>query len=143
MGHVLADVRVRKVADAAVAGTSAVEGSAVDTASAGVDVAFAATIATAASGNYLKAQQSADAAFTSPEDLASAGAKAIALVNGDVVAVEVYKPTLRYVRGVIVRGTSTATGEMYCLSTGGRLTPVDNNEASEIVSAIVNSPEAA
>ena len=132
--------KIRKVADAAEAATTAVNSSAVDMANF-EQVTFMASIAVANAGNHITVQQSATSGFESAETLD--GAKAIALENGDVVAVNVFRPLKRYVRAVLTRTASTATGEIYCAQTGGRTIAVDNNEASEIVSAIVSSPAVA
>jgi hypothetical protein len=135
--NLLNEGRIRCVSVATVAGTSTVYSSAVDT-DQGDDITFFCTIATANSGNYLKIQQHPDDQFGTEEDLA--GSKTIGLVNADVVAAEVYRPTKRYVRAAVIRGASTALGEIFCIQKGARKLPVDNNEASEIVSTLVVSP---
>ena len=132
--------KIRKVANAATAATTAVESSAVDMANF-EQVTFMASIAVANAGNHMTVQQSDTSVFTVAETLD--GAKAVALENGDVVAVNVFRPLKRYVRAVLTRTASTATGEIYAAQTGGRTIAVDNNEASEIVSAIVSSPAVA
>ena len=135
--YFLNENEIRKVANAATAATTAVNGAAVDMAN-WEQVTFWASIATANAGNHLTVQQSATVGFESPETLE--GAKAIALENGDVVAVTVNRPLKRYLRAVLTRTASTATGEIYAARTGSRTEPVDNNEASEIMATLLPSP---
>lgn len=136
MNQIGNSIKIRKVGAAAVAGTSDVESSivAVD----GIDVLFAASIATVNAGNYMQVEQNDSNSTVGMAALE--GSKALALVNGDVVAVEVFRPTKPYLRAVIKRGASTATGDIYCLQSGLPVEPVDNNEASEIVGTAVISP---
>jgi len=130
--------KVRLAKAAASAAASDVESDAVDMAHM-EQVTFLATIATANAGNYMTVQQSATSGFESAETLEDA--KAIAAEDGDVVAVNVFRPLKRYVRAVIDRGgTNTATGQIYVIQSGARTVPVDNNEDDEIVSTIVVSP---
>lgn len=136
--YFLTENEIRKVADAATAATTAVNGAAADMAN-WEQVTFWASIATANAGNHLTVQQSATSDFSVAETLE--GAKAIALVNGDVVAVTVNRPLKRYVRAVLTRTASTATGEIYCARAGSRTVPVDNNVDDEIVSTLLPSPD--
>ncbi len=134
----LTDNKIRVVANAATAATTAVNGAAVDMSN-WEQVTFWATIATANAGNHLTVQQDTVDSFATAETLE--GAKAIAGANGDIVAVTVNRPTKRYVRAVLTRTASTATGQVYCAQTGTRTEPVDNNVDDEIVSVSVSSPD--
>ncbi len=132
--------KIRLAKAAATAATTAVTSDTVDMAN-WEQATFFATIATANAGNYMTVQQSDTSIFTVAETLS--GAKAIAGANGDIVAVNVFRPTKRYVRAVITRTASTATGDIYVAQTGGRTMAVDNNVDDVIVSTIVSSPAAA
>lgn len=138
--HFLTDNEVRLGAAAATSATTAVNGAASDMANYD-EFAVVAQIATANAGNYLTIQQADDSAFSTNAETLS-GAKAIAGADGDLVAVSVYRPTRRYVRGVITRTAATVTGIMTYYKRGARTLPVDNNVDSEIVSAAVASPAA-
>lgn len=135
----LSRIKKRLVAAGATSAQTDVEGDVVDMQ--GFDgVVFSARIATANAGNYLKAQQGDKADGTDMADLADT--KVVAAHNGDVVAVEVYRPTKRYVRGVIIRsGAATVTGDMYADQHGAAVLPVSNNVDDVIVSEIHISPD--
>ena len=133
------EATLRKVAAAATAGTTDVESSVVSAAG-GVDVTFFADIAVANAGNYIKVQGGALADGSDMADLA--GSKVVAAVNDDVVAVNVFRPVFPYLRAVVVRTVSTASGPVYCAQRGARVLPPDNNLASEIVSEVLVSPAA-
>jgi hypothetical protein len=129
--------KLRLVAAAAVAGTTDVESAIIDTA--GYDgVVFFATIAAKAANNYIQVEQ--DGVNSSGGMAALLGSGVVAAVNGDIVASEVKRPAKRYMRAVIKRGTSSATGDIYALLYGARKKPVDNNESSEIVSEVHATP---
>lgn len=138
MENFLANNQVRLNKTAETAATSAIDGAVVDMS--GFDSAtFFCTIATANAGNYLKVEQGDAADLSDGDDLA--GTKTVAAANGDVVAVEVFRPTKRYIRPMVIRaGASTATGEIYQILSGARVLPVNNNVADLIVSETHLSP---
>lgn len=111
----------------------------------GVDMAgydgciFFASIATANAGNYLKAQ-GGDTAAGATTDLA--GTKVVAASNAQVVVLDCYKPTKRFVRPVIVRGgANTATGDLYCIKYRGRKNPQTPGDVRvRVLNAIAGTP---
>lgn len=134
MGNILNKNKLVLVAAAATAATTAVSSSAIDMA--GFDsIAFFSTIATANAGNYIKIQTDDNSSFTSATDVTGATAKAA--TDADIVAVELAQPVERYVRAQIVRGVSTATGEIWAILSNARTLPVNNNVSGDIVSTIV------
>lgn len=110
-------------ASPAAAATTAVESAVVDTANA-LGVRFLGTIATQAAGNTVKVQQGDQANGSDMADLAGTGL--VTAVNGDAFAVDVYKPSKRYVRAVVTRGTSTAAGAIFAEVYGVRTEPPTN-----------------
>lgn len=98
-------------------------------------VAFFTTIATANAGNFLKAQDSADnSAFNDV-----AGSKVVAAANANLVALDIYRPQLRYARPHIIRaGANTATGFILAIRYNGRKRPYVNTVANvtKVVSLI-------
>ena len=72
-----------------------------------------------------------------------AGSGVVALVNGDVVMIEVIKPIHRYIRAIVDRGgTNTATGELTYIRGGKSSTSSDglNTEAGVSLAEIIASP---
>lgn len=131
-------IKLRKVKAATATGTDAIEGDVVDMS--GYDgVAFFTTIATANAGNYLKAQQGAAATLSDGVDLAAQ--KVVADGNGAVVLLDVYRPTKRYVRPVVIRGAASVVGEICAVQYKGRKMPEVNTVANTIVSALLISPD--
>lgn len=136
---ILENFELRQIEAATASGTAAIESASVDMAGRESVVMFT-TIVTANSGNYISAIQSDNSDLSSSEALA--GTKVVAAANGDVVAVEIVRPTKRYVGLAVVRGAATAVGEIYALTSGAKALPVDNTVSSEIVSEIHVSPAA-
>lgn len=110
-------------ANPASAATTAVESSVIDTANA-LGVRFLGTIATQAADNTVKVQQGSLANGSDMADLA--GTELVTTSNNDAFAVDVYKPTKRYVRAVVTRGTSTAAGAIFAEVYGVRTEPPTN-----------------
>lgn len=123
-----------KAADGATSAGTDVNGITIDTSDCEGVILFA-RIATANVGNFLKAQEGDTTSPTA--DIA--GSKVIATTNGDVVALDIYKPLKRYLRGVIVRaGANTVTGDLFAVKYGAKKLP--DNGAS--VNKIIASPAA-
>ena len=131
------NVKITKVAVAAVSAGTAVNGSAVDMQ--GFDgVLFMTTIATANAGNFLKVQQDSDVALGTAADLADSAV--VATANAEVVFVDCYRPAERYVRPVVIRaGANTATGDIYAIQYEGRVKPTDNDITDTIVGTLIVS----
>lgn len=118
-------------------GTSTVNGAVVDMA--GWDGAiFFTTIQTAAANNGLKVQQGLDSGLSDGADLL--GSLQSSGSSDEGVIVEVYRPLERYLRPVVVRGTSTVVGEIWCLRYRGRSNPTSNSTAGTQAAKTVVSP---
>ncbi len=116
-----------KVQDITTAGTSAVNSDSVDML--GYEGAwFFLSYGTAAADNTLNAAQSADdSAFA---DLL--GSMVTPDATTEDLWIDVYKPTDRYVRCELVRGTSTTVGDIWCIQYKSRKAVVDNNTTGTI-----------
>lgn len=128
------------IAEVAAGATSAgteVVSSAIDMA--GYDgVLIFARIATANAGNYLQAYQDSASDLGTKQTLG--GSKVVATGDNEVVFLNIYRPTKRYVAGSIIRaGAATATGDMYALKYRGRLDEA-NSTAGVIVGKSLISP---
>lgn len=112
--------------------TQATAGTAVNTDSVdmqGYDgVVFIGALATANAGNSVNLAQSADdVTFADLEGTAQVPAS-----NGDLVAVDVYRPTDRYVRAEIDRsGANTVTETFFAIQYRGRKAPVTSIATQE------------
>jgi len=104
----LNDVKVTIVKTTQATGTSAVNTDSVDMT--GYDgVLFLGAFATANAGNYINAAQSADdSTFADLE-----GTKQTPGTNGDLIAVDIFRPQDRYVRLEMVRAGATTVTETF------------------------------
>lgn len=146
MRNFLTDVLVKKVEAATVAGTSDIESDIVDM-QGYQSCTFVTTFGTITSGavTTIKVQQGDAAGGGDMADLEGTGISVADDDDNQTFAIEVYRPTKRYVRCVIDRGTQNAVvGEIYAYLYGGRGEldegVQDNNRANEITSEIHNSP---
>ena len=129
------DIKITKVAASGAAGTEVLTG-AIDMS--GYDgVLIFTTIATVNAGNFLKGTQ-CDTSGGNYADLE--GSAVVGLVNADVIALDIYKPRERYIKGSVIRaGASTALGEIYILQYKGTKRPEDNNTSPYVIT-LVQSP---
>lgn len=132
----LQTAKFTKVADSVTAGTSAVNGSALDM-TGYLGVVFCTSYGTAASGNTIKAQMADDSTGTF-EDLTGTSV-GVASSDEDVV-VQVIKPTKRYVRCVSARGTSSTQGDIWAIQFGARNIPVTNSVSGTLIAETHLSP---
>lgn len=104
------DILISRVANAAAAGTSNVNGTAVDmTGWDGVIFIAGVGTLTATQVTKLKAQQGAASDGSDGADLASSATSAMA--DGDsnkLLKIDIFRPQKKYVRPVLVRGTANA-----------------------------------
>lgn len=131
-------IKITKVAAASSAGTSAVNGTAIDMT--GFEgVLFFTTIATANVGNIFKAQIGNAADGSDGADLE--GTAVVAEANAQVVWLDVYRadPNQKYIRPVVIRGVSTAVGDIYALQYESRIN-IDNNIENTIIGKLVVNP---
>lgn len=130
--HFLENNQIRVAAAATSSGTTTISSSVVDTAGFN-GVAFACTITTANAGNFIKLQHGDAADGSDMVDLA--GTAVVAAANGQLVVAEIARPSRRYVRAQVVRGSATALGEILCLQLdAARSLDVSNNVPNVIIS---------
>jgi hypothetical protein len=132
MDHTLLKlVDVRRAINAVAAGTSSQNGNTIDTLgydSVAFVVAFGALTATQVTSIKLQSGDASDAS-----DMADvSGATSGALADGDgtkLLALELYRPSKRYVRVVVVRGTANAVidGGIALLYRGAQLPPAPHS----------------
>jgi len=143
--NILNAIDVRRVNNAAAAGTTAINTTVVDML--GFEtVAFVALFGTltATQVTGLKVQQGSASDGSDMADLA--GTASTAMADGDsnkALLVEVYRPTKRYVRLVITRGTANAVvdGAIALLGRAGYAPPAFNSTISNASTVeIFNSP---
>lgn len=127
-------VKVAKVATGA--GTTTVSTDVIDTAGA-AGVVFVGTITTPAADNKVGIEQGATVNLADAAPLV--GSKACDGDHGTFV-IEVHRPTERYVRATIARGTSTAIGEVYAILYGADFAE-SNSDAAAVVSELLCSPD--
>ena len=129
MSQLLPSVKITKVADRTIAGTTAINGASVDMQNFEGVLIFG-KMDTANAANTVNAAQSSD--NTNFDDLANT--KVTPGDNGDVFKLDIKNPTDRYVRLEVARGVSTAVGEIYAIRYGPRKEPVANDDAESHVS---------
>lgn len=138
MNQFLNENLLLNLAPPTVAGTTTITSAAVDMANGANSVVFEVEIATHASGNYIKVQESDTTTDGDYSDIA--GSKTIGLADADIVAVEIFKPAKRYLRAQVVRGTSSALGPILGVQQMQRVTPPSGNNVTGVVSQILITP---
>lgn len=132
------ELKITKVADAAVAGTSAVEAAILDMA--GYEgVLFLTSFAVAAANNLLQLEQGAKADGSDHTEIVD-GAVAPGSSDEDQW-IDLYRPRARYVRCIAERGTSSAMGDIWALQYGARNLPADNETAGTIAGQQLVAPD--
>lgn len=118
------------------AGTSEVDGSEIDMQ--GFDgVLFVCKFGTAAAGNTISLQQTNTTATYSADvegSLITPGA------SDELVWVDLYKPTMRYVRMQAQRGTSSTLDWAIAIRYGAHKQPVDNTTSGTIYGEVLVGP---
>ena len=121
------EVKVTRVIPATATGTSDVNGTVIDMS--GFDgVMFVGAIGSAAANNGIKVQQGAASNLADAADLA--GSKVLSDGTQTQFVVDVFRPQERYVRPVMVRGTTTTVDAVFAIQYGGRSLPVTNTSAA-------------
>jgi hypothetical protein len=127
---------LRMVKDATASGTGDVDTDVIDTQDWDGCVIFT-KIAANAAGNYLELLHGDNNDPTTQV----AGSKVLTTSANDVVVLDVVRPTKRYLRGRVKRGTATAVGEIYALRYRGKILPAVNNvENVQAVVRLVSPP---
>ena len=138
----LKNEKVTRVVNATAAGTTAVNGTVLDM-QGFESVKFIACFGalTATQTTSLKIQQGTLANGSDMADLAGSGSGNLADGDGNkCIATELVRPTKRYVRCVVVRGTANAVIDaVIAVQMGGRKAPV-THDASVAISETVVSP---
>lgn len=140
-GFLTENVKLVKVSDAAIAGTSAVNGASVDLGGDGGGwdgVVFLSSIGTAAANNLMKVQGSDD--NSSFADLASSEVDTGATDKNQYV--DIQRPQHRYLRPVLTRGTSTTVEAVWALLYRGTSRPVSQDVAGTLYGKRLVSPAA-
>jgi len=124
-------VKITKVEDHTAAGTTDVDSASVDMA--GYEgVLFLTSFGTAATNNYISAQQSSDDGSADAfADLT--GTKIGATASDEDVWADIYRPRERYVRAHVELGTSSTVESIWAIQYGGRKQPVDNTTTGTII----------
>lgn len=137
---ILHDTKITKVKDAQVAGTSAINSTSVDMA--GYDSAcfiVSPGVITAGAVTSINLAQSSD--NITFNDLLGSGITIADDDDNQTFALEVVKPTQRYVRLEVARATQNAViGDIYCIQRGPGVKPQSNNVTDTITSELHNSP---
>lgn len=131
-------VKLTKVADAAVAGTSDVEAAVLDMAGA-EGVLFLTSFAVAAANNLLKLEQGAEADGSDHTEVTDGAV--IPGSSDEDQWIDLYRPRARYVRCIAERGTSSALGDIWAIQYGLRTAPADNETAGTIAGLALVSPD--
>lgn len=104
-------------------------------------VLFVTRFGTAADGNFIKVQQGNEVALGDAHDLK--GTKVISGTDpsNEVCAVDIYKPTKRYLRLHATRGTSSTLGDTYAIQYQARKAPPVSTLAGTLIIETRVSPE--
>lgn len=125
--QLLKEVKITKVKAGQTSGTTAVVTDVIDMANF-EGVVFVGSIATANAGNFVSVQQGMVADGSASADLL--GTKVVTGDDADSFAVDVCKPTERYVKATITRTAATITGDVYAIQYGPRISPVASQGAT-------------
>jgi hypothetical protein len=134
------EIKITKVKDAEVSAGTEILSDEIDMS--GFDgCLFFTTIATANSGNYIKAQEDDTTGMGSAADLEDT--KVVAASTNDVVWLDIYKPLKQFLRISVIRaGADTVVGEIYALQYQGRSYPNTNLVTNAIIGELHISPVA-
>ena len=130
------NVKITKVSDYAGAATSAINSASVDM-SGYTGVLFIGSFGTAAANNTMNAAQGAD---DSADWVDLEGTSVSSGTSDEDVWIDVFRPTDRYVRAEVARGTSTTMETIWAIQYGPRKAPVDNTTSGTITGELHASP---
>lgn len=120
------EVKITKVLTNTVTGTTTINTTAVDMQ--GFEgVVFVASLSTAAANNGIKAQQGQAANLSDAADLAGSQI----LANKTDFVLDIYRPTERYLRAAILRGTTTVIDAVWAIQYMSNKLPVGNITAAQ------------
>ncbi len=132
------EVKITVCADHSAEGTGAITGSTVDMSDFD-GVVFAAAFGVADAGNYLKLQQGEEPDMSDAADIE--GSKITPSENHELVILDLYRPTDRYVRAHITRGASSLVSPILAIQYKGRKMPIDSNDTGEVQVEQLVSPD--
>jgi hypothetical protein len=122
-------IKITKVQDHTVAGTSAVNSDAVDMA--GFEgVLFVTSFGTAAANNLVNAAQETTSNGTFADLL---GTSVTSGTSDEDVWLDIYMPQERYVRLEVARGTSSTLESIWAIQYGAKKQPVTNSTSGTII----------
>ena len=133
----LEGVKIIKIFDEITAGTSASNGTIIDTAGA-EGVIFTTIFGTSAADNGIKAQQGAASNMSDAADLAAT--QVLLDATETTACLQIHKPRERYVRAVAVRGTSTTVPGGVAILYGLRSEAFDNDTQTDVAAEAHVSP---
>lgn len=133
----LNEIQIKKAVAYTSAAASNVNGDVIDTASS-ESALFVVRFGTAASNNTIKVQQGT---LADGSDMADLEGSSVSVGSSDeIVCVEIVKPRERYLRVVVLRGTSSTIEAGFALLGGERVQPAINNVSGTIASEKLISP---
>jgi hypothetical protein len=130
----LKEAKVTEVLGATVANTTTIPTAEVDM-SGYENVVFLCSLGTSAADNGMKVQQDTVTGMGSAADLL--GSSVLCNGTGKVVMTEIVKPRERFVRGSVLRGTSTTINSVFAIQFGKRSVP-HNNSVTNVQNAEVH-----
>jgi hypothetical protein len=89
-------------------------------------------------GNYLKAQSDVASGLGTVADIA--GSKVVCTGADEFLFIDIYRPQKRYVQFAVIRGASTATGDMVILRYSGDKKPEVNATLNALAGVFLQSP---
>ena len=104
-------------------------------------VLFVTRFGTAADGNFIKVQQGNESNLSDAADLKGTKVVSGADPSNEVCAVDIYKPTKRYVRLHATRGASSTLGDVYAIQYQARKMPPVSALSGTLVIETHVSPE--
>lgn len=138
MSHLSDRVETRAAVATTIAGTSTITGSIVDMQ--GYEgVKFAVQFGTAAADNTIKVQQGDAANMSDAADLEGSEVT-LGGASDELVQSDLLHPIKRYVRMLVLRGTSSTIDAGWSDQYGPRKQPVDNNVVGTIATGTLSSP---
>lgn len=134
----ISDAKVTVSSVYTAAGTSAVVGSTIDMTGFNCVAFVCAGINVANAGNYIKVQQGSASDLSDAADLL--GSKQVTTGSNGSAIVEVFRPTKRYVRCTVIRGSSSACEAVLAILCDATGNPQSNTSAKRLNSPAEGTP---
>lgn len=137
--NLLQNCKITKLQDQTASGSSDVESDILDMA--GYEgVLFLTSFGTAAADNVAKVKGNTVGTTVGITDLA--GTALVPGASDEDVAIDVFRPALRYLSFTAIRGTASTLESIWAIQYGARTRPVTNTVAGTILSKTVVEPSA-